>query len=147
MTRSSLLVRLALAGASRALTNGSSQAQKSCSFSAACSELNSSSSSSLWRRSVSSSLSSSRLAEDDRRRQRSFASAASAPSNQLQLIKALREKSGAPVTDVKAALVEAEWDEGEKENKGKSWGESIGIDRKTTGSRRLFFLRQPRFDL
>jgi len=55
------------------------------------------------------------LATTDRRRH-SFASSSSsssAPSNQLALIKALREKSGAPVTDVKMALVEAQWDEGE----------------------------------
>ena len=36
---------------------------------------------------------------------------AAAASN-LQLIKALREKSGAPMAEVKAALEEATWDEG-----------------------------------
>ena len=125
MSRS--LARGALAAA-RALTQ--KHASSSCSFSAACSE--GSSIRLLWRRSISSSSSSStssasRLADAEehadrrrRRHRRSFASsaaAANAPSNQLQLIKALREKSGAPVTDVKAALVEAEWDEG----KGGDW--------------------------
>lgn len=36
---------------------------------------------------------------------------AAAASN-LQSIKALREKSGAPMSEVKAALEEASWDEG-----------------------------------
>ena len=39
---------------------------------------------------------------------RSYAAAAS----NLQLIKAQREKSGAPMSEVKAALEEASWDEG-----------------------------------
>jgi len=106
MSRS--LARVSLAAA-RALTER--HAPSSRSFSAACSE--GSSSGLLWRRSVSSSslsASSSRLVDD--RRSYASSSSSAAPSNQLQLIKALREKSGAPVTDVKAALVEAEWDEG-----------------------------------
>ena len=36
-----------------------------------------------------------------------------APSNQLQLIKELRERTGAPMTDVKTALQAANWDLGE----------------------------------
>ena len=36
-----------------------------------------------------------------------------APSGQMQSIKSLRELSGAPIADVKAALVEAGWDAGE----------------------------------
>ena len=38
---------------------------------------------------------------------------AAAPSGQIQSIKSLRELSGAPMSDVKAALVEAEWDAGQ----------------------------------
>lgn len=37
---------------------------------------------------------------------------AAAPSGQMQAIKSLRELSGAPISDVKAALVEVEWDSG-----------------------------------
>lgn len=37
---------------------------------------------------------------------------AAAPGNQLQLIKELRERTGAPMTDVKAALQAAGWDLG-----------------------------------
>ena len=39
--------------------------------------------------------------------------AAAAGGDRLAAIKALREASGAPVTDVKAALTEAGWDQGE----------------------------------
>ena len=35
-----------------------------------------------------------------------------APANQLQLIKDLRERTGAPMTDVKTALQAANWDLG-----------------------------------
>lgn len=38
--------------------------------------------------------------------------AAAAGGDRLAAIKALREASGAPVTDVKAALTEAGWDQG-----------------------------------
>lgn len=38
--------------------------------------------------------------------------AATAGGDRLAAIKALREASGAPVTDVKAALTEAGWDQG-----------------------------------
>jgi hypothetical protein len=37
----------------------------------------------------------------------------SAASNQLALIKELRERSGAPMTDVKAALQATDWDIGQ----------------------------------
>lgn len=42
-------------------------------------------------------------------------SAATAPSNQMQLIKQLREQTGAPIGDVKTALQSANWDLGEVE--------------------------------
>lgn len=42
--------------------------------------------------------------------------AAAAPSNQMQLIKQLREETGAPIGDVKAALQSANWDLGEAED-------------------------------
>lgn len=35
-----------------------------------------------------------------------------APANQMALIKSLRESSGAPISDVKAALQQADWDLG-----------------------------------
>lgn len=38
-----------------------------------------------------------------------------APSNQLQLIKELRERTGAPMTDVKTALQAANWDLGKQD--------------------------------
>lgn len=41
---------------------------------------------------------------------RALASTTTPPSSQLAAIKALREASGAPMSDVKAALVEAGWD-------------------------------------
>ena len=37
---------------------------------------------------------------------------AAAPSNQMALIKQLREQTGAPIADVKSALQQAEWDLG-----------------------------------
>ena len=39
-----------------------------------------------------------------------------AVAGNLQLIKALREKSGAPMGEVKTALEEASWDEGTSSN-------------------------------
>ena len=38
---------------------------------------------------------------------------ATAASGQMQAIKSLRERSGAPITEVKAALTEADWEPGE----------------------------------
>ena len=35
-------------------------------------------------------------------------------SDQLAAVKALREQSGAPISDVKAALVEADWKPGDR---------------------------------
>lgn len=37
---------------------------------------------------------------------------AAGPSNQMSLIKELRERTGAPVSEIKAALQAAEWDMG-----------------------------------
>ena len=40
-----------------------------------------------------------------------------APANQLQLIKELRERTGAPISDVKTALQAAGWDLGESSSR------------------------------
>ena len=39
------------------------------------------------------------------------------PASSMALVKDLREKSGAPISDVKSALVEANWDPGENKTR------------------------------
>jgi hypothetical protein len=48
-----------------------------------------------------------------------------APANQLQLIKELRERTGAPISDVKTALQAAGWDLGESSRQGRRAGCSV----------------------
>lgn len=45
---------------------------------------------------------------------RSFSAEVSSSSNQMNLIKQLRERTSAPIKDVKAALIQCNWDIGPK---------------------------------